>query len=121
MTNAKNCLVCGKEFVPCNACLKGIPEVMQWKKVVCCKEHFAYHYPIIMFHRGDMSKSEAKELLTQAINDYGEVDFVDNIKPVVDEILAEPKVENKKKFVKKNPVEDIILDKAKVSVIAGEE
>ena len=112
MDNIITCRVCGKKFKACNSCMKGVDEELQWKKVVCCREHFAYHIPIIMYHRGKMSKEEAREKLTQAIKTYGEVDFVDNVKPIVDEILAEPKVEIKKekKTVKKVPVEDTVID-----------
>ena len=57
----RECLVCGKEFEACNTCLKGVPENLQWRRVVCCREHFAYHIPIILYVRKVMSKDEAKK------------------------------------------------------------
>ena len=89
MTNAKNCLVCGKQFVPCNTCLKNVPEEMQWKKVVCCEEHFAYHLPVILYVRNKINKETAKADLTNAINKYGKIQFTDNIESIVNEILSE--------------------------------
>lgn len=89
MTNAKNCLVCGKQFVPCNTCLKNVPEEMQWKKVVCCEEHFAYHLPVILYVRNKINKKTAKADLTNAINKYGKIQFTDNIQSIVNEILSE--------------------------------
>lgn len=95
MANMKNCLVCGKEFKPCNTCSKSIGDMYNWRRVVCCREHFYYHVPIIEYIRKGISKSEARKELTQAIQDYGEVEFADNIKSVVEEILAEDKKSKK--------------------------
>lgn len=107
MANMKNCLVCGKEFKPCNTCSKSIGDMYNWRRVVCCREHFYYHVPIIEYIRKGISKSEARKELTQAIQDYGEVEFADNIKSVVEEILAEDKKSKKStKIVINNDVID---------------
>lgn len=87
----KQCLVCGKEFKPCGTCVKGVDDNYSWRKVVCCREHFYYHIPIIEYIRGIVSKSEAREKLTQAIKDYGEIEYADNIKSIVKEIMTEEK------------------------------
>lgn len=91
----KKCLVCGKEFKACNTCNKNIDENLQWRRVVCCPEHFAYHLPIIMYVNGKMGKAEAKEELELAIKTYGNIPFCDNIKEVVKEIMVDKK-SNKK-------------------------
>ena len=98
-----NCLVCGKEFEQCHTCNKMVDEMYQWRRVVCCPEHFSYHLPIIQYVRKQISKAEAKAELDKAIKDYGEIDFADNIKSVVAEIMAE---EKKPKSKKKTAVVD---------------
>ena len=98
-----NCLVCGKEFEQCHTCNKNIDEMYQWRRVVCCPEHFSYHLPVIQYVRKQITKTEAKAELSKAIEDYGEIEFVDNIKSVVVEILAE---EKKPKSKKKTAVVD---------------
>lgn len=103
----KNCLVCGKEFTPCNTCNKNLDEMLQWRRVVCCAEHFSYHLPIISYIRGKISKEEARNDLTQAIELYGEIEFTDNIKFVADEIL---KVEKKKTKKKEIVVDEIVAE-----------
>ncbi len=92
MVELKNCLVCGKEFKPCSTCSKNIPEELQWRRVVCCPEHFQYHLPIIKYVRKEITKAEAKEMLQNVIDAHGEVKFYDNIKAVAEEILGEDKV-----------------------------
>lgn len=98
-----NCLVCGKLFEQCHTCNKNIDEMLQWRRVVCCPEHFTYHLPIIQYVRKQITKTEAKAELSKAIADYGEIEFADNIKSVVAEILAE---EKKPKSKKKTAVVD---------------
>ena len=93
----KNCLVCGKLFEQCNTCNKNVDEMYQWRRVVCSPEHFAYHLPIIQYVRGQITKAEAKAELDKAIKDYGEIDFADNIKSVVAEIMVEEKKSKSKK------------------------
>ena len=97
-----NCLVCGKEVEQCHTCNKNVDEMLQWRRVVCCPEHFAFHLPIIQYVRGQISKAEAKAELDKAIKDYGEIDFADNIKSIVAEIMAEEKKVVKKKVKKTN-------------------
>lgn len=104
----KNCLVCGKLFEQCHTCNKNIDEMFQWRRVVCCPEHFAYHLPIIEYVRGQISKAEAKAQLDKAIKDYGEIDFADNIKAVVAEIMAEDKKPKPKK--KATVVDEPVVD-----------
>lgn len=91
MSNTKNCLVCGKEFKPCNTCISGARDIYNWKKVTCCREHHDYLMPIIEYSRHEISKYEAKKQLEKAINEYGNVTFADNIASLANEILAEDK------------------------------
>lgn len=85
----KNCLVCGKEFKACNTCQKGVDEVFQWRRVVCCPEHFSYHIPIIQYSRGKIDKATARYELKNAIDTYGNIEFSDNVKGIVNEIFTE--------------------------------
>ena len=90
MDTYRDCLVCGKSFKVCNTCRKDTDEMFQWRRVVCCPEHFQYHVPIIQYVRGKIDKETAKNDLQLAIEQYGEIDFRDDIKDVVAEILKEP-------------------------------
>lgn len=85
----RHCLVCGKEFKACNTCQQNIPETLQWRRVVCCASHFSYHIPIIMYHNGEYNKERAKIELQNAIDTYGNIEFCDNIKGIVSDILSE--------------------------------
>lgn len=85
----RNCMVCGKQFKICNTCLKTMPEELQWRRVVCCSQHFAYHLPIIRYARKQISREEARAELTRAINTFGNVNFTKDIRPIVNEILAD--------------------------------
>lgn len=82
----RNCMVCGKEFKVCNTCVNRSAPQIQWRQVVCCREHFAYHMPIIQYVRHIIDKDEAKQELNYAFNEYGYVNFAEEIKPVVSEI-----------------------------------
>ena len=82
-------MVCGKEFKACNTCQQNIPETLQWRRVVCCPAHFAYHIPIIMYHNGEYSKDKARTELQNAIDAYGNIEYCDNVKAIVNEILAD--------------------------------
>lgn len=85
----RHCLVCGKEFKACNTCQQNIPETLQWRRVVCCPAHFAYHIPIIMYHNGEYNKDKARTELQNAIDAYGNIEYCDNVKAIVDEIFAD--------------------------------
>lgn len=85
----RHCLVCGKEFKACNTCQQNIPETLQWRRVVCCASHFFYHIPIIMYHNGEYDKERAKIELQNAIDTYGNIEFCDNVKGIVSDILSE--------------------------------
>lgn len=82
-------MVCGKEFKACNTCQQNIPETLQWRRVVCCPAHFAYHIPIIMYHNGEYSKDKARTELQDAIDTYGNIEYCDNVLAIVNEILAD--------------------------------
>lgn len=82
----RNCMVCGKEFKICNTCINKSAEQFQWKRVVCCREHFAYHMPIIQYTRNIIDKYEAKEELDHAFSEYGDVNFVESVRDIVNEI-----------------------------------
>lgn len=85
----RDCLVCGKSFKVCNTCRKDIDEMFQWRRVVCCHEHFSYHMPIIQYARGKIDKGTARNELQNAIDTYGNIEFSDNVKGIVDEIFAD--------------------------------
>lgn len=89
MASYKNCMVCGKQFKICNTCLKSVPEELQWRRVVCCPQHFAYHLPVIRYTRKQITRGEAKAELNNAFAKFGEVEFAADIRPIVDEILVE--------------------------------
>ena len=82
-------MVCGKEFKACNTCQQNISETLQWRRVVCCPAHFAYHIPIIMYHNGEYNKDKARTELQNAIDAYGNIEYCDNVKAIVDEIFAD--------------------------------
>lgn len=82
-------MVCGKQFKVCNTCLKSVPEELQWRRVVCCSQHFAYHLPIIRYTRKQISRDEAKAELQNAIAAFGKVEFARDVKAIADEILAD--------------------------------
>lgn len=109
MAEYRDCLVCGKSFEICNHCSKVLPEEMQWRRVVCCPEHFSYHEPIILYVRKKIDKVTAKNDLQSAIDRYGKIDFCDNIKSVVTEIMTEDVVPTKQK--KKSKIETVIEEK----------
>lgn len=96
MTEKRQCAVCNKEFTPCSRCLGKLNnnEILQWRRVVCCPEHFSFHLPIINYVRKNIDKETAKKELQTAFKYYGDVDFNDNVKRVVDEIMAEPVIES---------------------------
>lgn len=87
MDTYRDCMVCGKSFKVCRTCRKDIDEVYQWRRVVCCPEHFAFHIPIIDYVRGYIDKETAKNDLEKAISQYGEIKFSDDVKSVVAEIM----------------------------------
>ena len=89
MDTYRDCLVCGKSFKVCRTCRKDIDEVYQWRRVVCCPEHFAFHIPIIDYVRGNIDKETAKNDLGKAISQYGEIKFSDDVKAVVAEIMGD--------------------------------
>ncbi|MCM1167424.1 MAG: hypothetical protein NC401_15565 [Ruminococcus sp.] len=83
------CMVCGKRFKACGTCHSSAPEELQWRRVVCCPQHFAFHLPIIRYVRKEIGKENARETLENAFRNYGEVEFTNDIRAVVDEILSD--------------------------------
>lgn len=94
MSTYRDCLVCGKSFKVCNTCNKNTDEMFQWRRVVCCPEHFQYHLPIIRFVRNQIDKETAKNELRSVIERYGEIEFCNDVKNIVGEILSEPIAED---------------------------
>lgn len=88
----KQCSICKKEFTPCNSCDKLSiffnDIAYQWRKVVCCIDHFYYHLPIINYSRGKIQKNEARKQLLDCIDKYGEVEFNNNVSNIVEDILS---------------------------------
>ena len=97
MSDTKQCLVCNKTFVPCHTCES--LGLASWRTVVCCREHFILNQLIADYLRKQLTKSECKARLNEYFKEFGNVDFNDNVKSVIDEILAEDiiKVETKAK------------------------
>ena len=96
----RQCLVCGKDFEVCHTCNKNVDEMLQWRRVVCCAEHFAFHLPIIQYIRHQITKDEAKSEIQSAIDAYGEVKFADDIQPIVAEIMADDNKPKRKRSKK---------------------
>lgn len=84
----KNCSVCGAEFEPCRSCNDKTSDNTQWRRVVCCPEHFSFHITLIDYIRKKISKQQAADELKEAIRKYGDVKFTDSMKPIVAEILS---------------------------------
>ncbi len=85
----RDCAVCGKRFKICNTCIKSVPEELQWRRVVCCPQHFAYYLPVIRYVRHEISKDEARVELERAVANFGEINYRSDIKSIVDEIFSE--------------------------------
>lgn len=89
----ERCRVCNELFEVCLSCDKQSiffkDKEYQWRKVVCCPQHIHYHIPIIEYTRNEIDKPTAKDRLQEAIDKYGMIDFNDNVKPIVDEIMLE--------------------------------
>lgn len=83
----KQCLVCNNFFEPCDC----ENEALGWRKVVCCKEHFLYLLPVIEYTRKQKSKEEAR----QELSCLPPIEYNDNTKKVVDEIMEEDIPEEK--------------------------
>lgn len=100
----KQCLVCDNLFEVCQSCDKQSiffkDSMYQWRKVVCCPEHFHYHIIIIEYVRKEIDKTTAKSRLQEIIKDYGMIEFNDNVKGIVNEILADDIVEQELKQTK---------------------
>lgn len=94
MDTYKNCLVCGQLFKVCNTCRKDTDEMFQWRRVVCCPEHFRYHIPIIQYVRGKIDRETAKKDLQSAIEQYGNIDFCENVRDIVTKILGNTSAES---------------------------
>lgn len=93
MSKIERCRVCNNTFEVCLSCDKNIDENYQWRRVVCCPEHFDYHIPIIEYVRKQIDKETAKARLNKAIDKYGMIEFNDNVKNIVNEILSEEVIE----------------------------
>ena len=86
----KQCSVCNKMFNPCERCiqLSALSSDIQWRRVVCCPQHFEFHMPIINYVRGNISKDDAAEQLIEAMIRYGEPVYNSTVEPIVNEILS---------------------------------
>lgn len=49
--------------------------------------------PIIQYSRGKINKETARKELQSAIDTYGNIEFCDNVKGIVGEILAEDTIQ----------------------------
>ena len=99
----KECQVCGAKYKGCNFCEQQ-NQFLTWRSVVCKPEHFAYHIPIISYIRKQISKEQAKEDLLNAEKMYGEIEYAENIKDVVNDI---------KGVVLENPEAEVIEEQPK--------
>lgn len=77
-------------FNPCERCiqLSALSSDIQWRRVVCCPQHFEFHMPIINYVRGNISKDDAAEQLIEAMIRYGEPVYNSTVEPIVNEILS---------------------------------
>lgn len=91
MKVTRQCAICNKMFEPCSVCGSSA----SWRKVVCCEEHFAPHMLILEYR--DYKSADTKTKLKEIIKRDGRIDFNDNVKPIVDEML---------KVEKKTPVKE---------------
>lgn len=94
----KDCAVCKKQFKPCQSC---DGSVVQWRRVVCCPEHFSPHVTLVAFRDGLIDKQTAKKDMEDIIKRFGEIDFNNNVQALVDKIFAKedntiPMVKRKK-------------------------
>lgn len=80
MKVTRQCAICVKMFEPCAICGSSA----SWRKVVCCEDHFAPHMLILEYR--DTKSAEAKTKLKEIIK-KNSIDFNDNVKPIVDEML----------------------------------
>ena len=80
----RKCLVCGKEFVPCASCAGD--ELLSWRRVVCCAEHFSFHLAMVEYSRGAISASQALEDIRECEELYGKPDYCGSAKKQIDEI-----------------------------------
>lgn len=81
----KECSVCKNKFKPCQSC---DGSVVQWRRVVCCPEHFYPHMTLVEYRDKKINKETAKKQLENAIEVIGEIDFNDNVKGLVNEIYT---------------------------------
>ena len=84
----KKCSVCGREFIPCNTC-GGENELLKWRRVVCCPEHFSFHIILISYIRGITSKEQARQELVQAMERFGAPVLCGQAKTIAEELLNE--------------------------------
>lgn len=80
MKVTRQCAICKKMFEPCAICGSSA----SWRKVVCCEDHFAPHMLILEYR--DTKSAEAKTKLKEIIK-KNSIDFNDNVKTIVDEML----------------------------------
>lgn len=83
----KRCGVCNKEFEPCNQCPSG---GYAWRKTVCCVEHSIPFLALLEYKRNLKSKDETMEVL----KNYTDIDYNNDVRSIVDEILSVPVVES---------------------------
>ena len=81
----KECALCKNKFKPCRSC---DGSVVQWRRVVCCPEHFCPHMTLVEYRDKKINKETAKKQLENAIEIIGEIDFNDNVKGLVNEIYT---------------------------------
>lgn len=86
MEMIKECAVCKNKFKPCQSC---DGSVVQWRRVVCCPEHFNPHMTLIAFRDSVIDEETAKKELEDVIQRIGQIDFNDNVKGLLDKIYVE--------------------------------
>lgn len=62
---SKKCLVCGKEYEACGYC-DSQNEFYAWRNVCDTRNCYAFHLPIIMYIRKQITKREAQKELKYA-------------------------------------------------------
>lgn len=98
------CLLCGEKYPYCGHCSDDRYDA--WRDVACCWSHYVFLRPIIEYKRKTITKSEAKEQISEAEEIYGKVNMISSVKKTYDEINQTETLSGKKR-VKKNMPEKV--------------
>lgn len=107
MRNNKTCILCGKVYTFCNRC-EEFDHLPRWMAIYCsenCKKIFV---TATNYKAGEITKEQARERLAKCdLSDKAK--FHQSVIDILDEILAEDKIEEKEEK-KKEVVEEKTSD-----------